>query len=145
MSSTRPAGLTVSVRLFLAQNSQMHIAIPSIWTHLSLSAIHTHRPSPFLIGSFSSPSQLFSSPSLWGAFTPHPSPTPTTLHPQHTQTSLSAEGANYLYVPHQPGAGTRCCTWWEGEPKVAPALDLWTTQNETITRSRVGVGGKDTK
>uniref|UniRef100_A0A452ULH5 Coatomer subunit zeta n=1 Tax=Ursus maritimus TaxID=29073 RepID=A0A452ULH5_URSMA len=53
-------------------------------------------------------------------------PIPHKPPPQHTQTPLSAL--------HMVGGGL----------KVDPALDLLTSQNETVTRHRVEAGGKDT-
>lgn len=76
MSLTRPAGLTVSVRLFLAQNSQMHIAVLSICTHLSLSARSTHRLSPLFQRFFFLSFPAVPLSLLLGNFTPNPTLTP---------------------------------------------------------------------
>lgn len=101
------------------------IPFPYRFFFLSLSAVLLSLP----LGSLHSPSLS----------NPHHTPPPT--YPD-----LSFRRRCQLPVCPPPAwSWNKVFTWWEGEPKVAPALDLWTTQNETITRSRVGVGGKDTK
>lgn len=107
MSSIRPAGLTVSVLLFLAQNSDVHCRLLHLDTSAPVGPTHP-QAIPFR-GSFS--------------FLPSCSPLPVgNLHfppfsnsppPGHLVLSQGKKQTG-LWVSHQPGADPRNGAWWEG-------------------------------